>query len=41
MTKEYFSVEQLMLMDMPEVIQYAAPVMISLVALEWFITYKK
>ena len=41
MTKEYFSVEQLMRMDMPEVIQYAAPVMITLVALEWFITYKK
>ncbi|MEZ4946106.1 MAG: sterol desaturase family protein [Cyclobacteriaceae bacterium] len=41
MTKEKLTIEQVLSMDLPNIILYAAPVMISLVAIEWIISYIK
>ncbi len=41
MTKEKLTIEQVLSMDLPNIIVFAAPVMISLVALEWIISYIK
>lgn len=41
MTKEKLTIEQVLSMDLPNIILYAAPVMISLVAIEWIISYLK
>lgn len=39
--KEKLTIEQVLSMDLPNIILYAAPVMILLVAIEWIISYKK
>ena len=42
MTKEELTIDQVMSMDLPNIIVYAAPVMIGLVIAEWAISnYKK
>lgn len=41
MTKEKLTIEQVLSMDLPNIILYAAPIMISLVAIEWIISYLK
>lgn len=41
MTKEKLTIEQVLSMDLPNIIVYAAPVMITLVAIEWIISYLK
>ncbi|UII28018.1 sterol desaturase family protein [Fulvivirga maritima] len=41
MEKEKFTVDQILSMDLPNIILYAAPVMLSLVAIEWIISYKQ
>lgn len=41
MIKEKLTIEQVLSMDLPNIILYAAPVMILLVAIEWIISYKK
>lgn len=41
MIKEKLTIEQVLSMDLPNIIVYAAPVMISLVLLEWIISYYK
>ncbi len=40
MQKEKLTFEQIANMDLPNIILYAAPVMIGLVALEWYLSYK-
>lgn len=41
MIKEKLTIDQVLSMDLPNIILYAAPVMISLVLLEWIISYYK
>ena len=41
MQKEKITFEQIMQMDLPNIILYAAPVMFVLVGLEWFFSYRK
>ena len=41
MSKEKLSLEQVFAMDLPEIIVWAAPVMIFLVGLEWFISARQ
>ncbi len=41
MEKEKLTVEQILNLDLPNIILYAAPVMFILVLLEWFISYRK
>ncbi|MFZ1807210.1 MAG: sterol desaturase family protein [Cyclobacteriaceae bacterium] len=41
MTKEKLTIEQVLSMDLPNIILYAAPVMISLVVIEWIVSYLK
>lgn len=41
MTKEILTLDQVMSMDLPNIIVYAAPIMILLVVLEWVISYYK
>jgi len=40
MIKEKLTVEQVINMDLPNIILYAAPVMFTLVALEWYFSYR-
>lgn len=41
MAKEKLTVEQVINMDLPNIILYAAPVMFTLVALEWYFSYRE
>lgn len=41
MNKEKLTIEQVLSMDLPNIIVYAAPIMIGLVALEWFLSYRQ
>ncbi|UJP65726.1 sterol desaturase family protein [Mongoliitalea daihaiensis] len=41
MSKEKLTVEQILSLDLPNIILYAAPILIGLVALEWFLSYKQ
>lgn len=41
MEKEQFTVEQILNMDLPNIILYAAPVMITLVIIEWYVSYSR
>ncbi len=41
MNKEKLTIEQVLSIDLPNIILYAAPVMIALVTLEWIISYYK
>lgn len=41
MEKEKLTVEQVLAMDLPNIILYAAPVMFFLVAIEWIISFKQ
>ena len=41
MTKEKITVEQILNMDLPNIILYAAPVMFVLVGLEWFYSHRE
>ncbi|QSE98121.1 sterol desaturase family protein [Fulvivirga lutea] len=41
MQKEKFTLEQVLNMDLPNIILYAAPVMFILVGLEWYFSYKR
>ncbi len=41
MVKEKLTLEKVLTMDLPNIIVYAAPIMILLVALEWIISYYK
>lgn len=40
MNKEQLTFEQIVNMDLPNIILYAAPVMIALVGFEWYLSYK-
>ncbi len=41
MEKVKFTIDDILAMDMPNIILYAAPVMFILVALEWYISYRQ
>lgn len=41
MNKEKLTIEQVINLDLPNIILYAAPIMIGLVALEWFLSYRQ
>ncbi|MTI23143.1 sterol desaturase family protein [Fulvivirga sp. RKSG066] len=41
MTKEKLTVEQVLNMDLPNIILYAAPIMFILVAAEWYFSYRE
>jgi sterol desaturase/sphingolipid hydroxylase (fatty acid hydroxylase superfamily) len=41
MEKVKFTVDDILSMDLPNIIIYAAPVMFSLVALEWYLSYRE
>ena len=41
MNKEKLTIEQVLNLDLPNIILYAAPIMIGLVALEWFLSYRQ
>lgn len=40
MSKEKLTFEQILSLDLPNIILYAAPIMIGLVALEWYLSYR-
>jgi len=40
MSKEKLTIEQVLNMDLPNIILYTAPIMIGLVAIEWFLSYR-
>ncbi|EKB50849.1 sterol desaturase family protein [Cecembia lonarensis] len=41
MSKEKLTIEQVLSLDLPNIILFAAPIMIGLVALEWFLSYRQ
>lgn len=41
MSKEKLTLDQVLSLDLPNIILFAAPIMIGLVALEWFLSYKE